>query len=330
MLSLISGEATAVRSQPGMLRVKPRCLRRSYPQEDSLSTQKNVPCPQFKPRSTEALSMGQISRPPDALTDFLLRAPFDGEHAVPGARLGTWKGRRAENQDRAIVAFISDEQTGKSLFLAAVLDGMGGMADGALAASLAASTFVSAVARPSDRDLKSRLDLAIAEANERVAARTRGQGGSTLTTVVIAHGGQGHAAHVGDSRLYASRPEVLQITTDDTLCGLLGLEGHGGLESGLMQFVGIGDRMVAQTYDIGDHHGLLLLTSDGFHSTADVSIALAEHCLDGALASQGVSGLLEDNATCISIDQKQVDIQIEAHQGTGAIYTTHGRYRLQE
>ncbi len=263
--------------------------------------------------------MGSNTRDAKATTDrlasFFACPPSDGGHVVEGgASLVTFRGARAENQDRAFVAFIPQHGAKQAYFVAAVLDGMGGMDDGAKAASIAATAFIQSLAIAPEPDLASVLEVAILEVNEAVWAMMQGRGGTTLTAVAMTQGGECRAVHVGDSRLYCTNPTLCQVTTDDTLAGLLGLDDLGPFDSGLMQYVGIGDGLMHQAFDLSsDPSETLLLTSDGFHSDVDLTsiVSVAGDFGIGEVLGRSALGLhVDDNATAVTVNRRHVESEV--------------------
>lgn len=108
-----------------------------------------------------------------------------------------------------------------------VADGMGGHAAGEVASELTAevvaATAAAAVrAGAAGADLTAALRAAVLDAHAaildfcRTRPATRGMG-TTLTALVLEPGGEAHAAHIGDSRLYHLRDSALvQVTRDHT------------------------------------------------------------------------------------------------------------------
>lgn len=244
-----------------------------------------------------------------SLAALFLHPPNEG--GVPAGRaasLTSHIGRRSENQDRAFVALMSP-RPGEARFVAAVLDGLGGMEDGAAAASLAAGSFIQSVATSFTVDLDVALAMAMAEANVVVRATLQGRGGTTLTAVGMSSAGQCFVVHVGDSRLYTASP-CRQITTDDSPRGLYGSD-LGFPAGGIVQFVGMGDRVLFQSIDLSSDAGdSLLLTTDGFHGAEGADLSTL---LDGPDAGTGAAlerfgrGLSPgDNATAILISRRRV------------------------
>lgn len=275
-------------------------------------------------------STRDIKASTDRLAAFFARPPSDGGHAVEGgASLVTFRGERAENQDRAFVAFIPQHRSEQAFFVAAVLDGMGGMEDGAQAASIAASTFIQSLAIASEADLVSRLQTAILDANEAVWTRMQGRGGTTLTAVAMTHGGECRVVHVGDSRLYSTDPTLCQVTSDDTLGGLLGIDDLGPFDSGLMQFVGIGEGMMHQAFDLSsDPSETLLLTSDGFHSAialTPISPVAGGFGIGEVLGRSALGLNVDDNATAVTVNRRQVESEVAVRR-RGLTVISAGRH----
>lgn len=243
-----------------------------------------------------------------SLAALFLHPPNEG--GVPAGRaasLTSHIGRRSENQDRAFVALMSSRR-GEARFVAAVLDGLGGMEEGAKAASLAAGIFLQSLASSFTVDLDVALAMAMAEANAAVRAALEGRGGTTLTAVAMSSAGQCLVIHVGDSRLYAASP-CRQVTTDDSPRGLFGSD-LGLPPGGIVQFVGMGDRVLFQSVDLSSDAGdSLLLTTDGFHGAEGGDLSTL---LDGPGAGTGAA--LEqfwreispgDNATAVLISRSR-------------------------
>ena len=245
-----------------------------------------------------------------ALTALFSNNPNEGAASAGRfASLISFKGPRPENQDRAFVALMSP-QPGDARFVAAILDGMGGMEAGGKAASLAASTFIQSLVTSFTVDLGAALAMAIAEANAAVWATLRGRGGSTLTAIAMSGSGRCLAVHVGDSRLYLAFPGPAQITTDDSPRGLFGSD-LGFTPGGIVQFVGVGDRVLFQSFDLSTERAdSLLLTTDGFHDAEGEDLASflgrPRSATGAALARFGKGLRLSDNATAVLISRRRV------------------------
>ena len=163
---------------------------------------------------------------------------------------------REENQDRAVVTDDATSQAWEpplavgvragptGSFWAAVCDGMGGEAGGALASGLAVETIVGAMrsrfaqraAAPGGSVARSEAQVALAlvasleSASQRIKYAAREEPiyarmGTTATLAAIAHGSL-VCAQIGDSRAYVLRDGVLfQVTEDQTMQRLLQKNG---------------------------------------------------------------------------------------------------------
>jgi len=132
---------------------------------------------------------------------------------------GTEKG----NQDRLAVAYCLDpSQSGERWFFAGLCDGVGGEAQGDLAASVALSEIISHLCVGEGGPLEVRLGKGILRAHFEVKQRFQKRSATTFVGVLISER-QGFAiASVGDSRIYSIAPEgVVKLTQDDTLVEML-------------------------------------------------------------------------------------------------------------
>jgi serine/threonine protein phosphatase PrpC len=228
------------------------------------------------------------------------------------AALGTAIGPRAENQDRAFIAIIPAAGLTRPAFMvAAVLDGMGGMEQGGLAASLAATTFLETLLEPSGLAIDRLLGNAIEVANHTVHDQLSGRGGTTLTALALTADSEGWIVHAGDSRLYRHDTErgLDQLTVDDTMAGMLGLEDDSGLDTGLMQFVGIGAGFLFQSRSIEPLSGtsLIALTDGAYFVGTNILRGIHDRSLevgDSARATMEAAATMgtQDNATVVVVD----------------------------
>ena len=174
--------------------------------------------------------------------------------------------RRTRNED----AYVFEPP------LFAIADGMGGARAGEVAAGIAATAL-----RDGRRDVidEASLEASIEEANRRVWERsvadpsTAGMG--TTVTVALVHGGDGEIVfgHVGDSRAYRLRGDVLeQITTDHSLVAELVESGVLTPEeaethpqrSAITRAVGTESAIEIDVFTVpGEPGELFLLCSDG-------------------------------------------------------------------
>lgn len=107
---------------------------------------------------------------------------------------------------------------GNSLY--AVADGIGGNEGGEVASALAIATLVEVLKSPGP--VAAKLRDGFHEANRRILSMQRALGqsvrgmGTTLTALVLSPTtGEGHIAHLGDSRLYRLRDGALALLTED-------------------------------------------------------------------------------------------------------------------
>lgn len=222
------------------------------------------------------------------------------------AGAATHTGRvRTHNEDDHLLGALLDADP--PLLLAAVADGMGGVAGGAEASRLALQAFGSAVldggsAAPIELRCRAGCEAAarrIAEQAE-VTPALRGMGTTLLACVL--QGPQLQVVHVGDSRLYRWRGGALQRLTTD----------HAVREpdNRLLRCVGGGSRscvpdLLAEAAVAGDR---LLLCTDGVWASvpepelttrlaAGPPQAAAEALVAAALAHGG-----PDNATAVVLE----------------------------
>jgi serine/threonine protein phosphatase PrpC len=212
--------------------------------------------------------------------------------------LGSRKGpNRHANQDRVAIVEISNQlSTGASLVVAVLSDGMGGMAQGELAASTTLSAFVAyvAFAIANGGGLKKLSDEAALFANQVVYEQLNGKGGATLSAVVFGSKGA-VCVNVGDSRVYFFNKQkgLMQLTNDDTLAGQVHTvkeERDAWFEPSLMdnrlaQHIGMGDGLIPHTMDLSNYgeyspdEAGFFITSDGTHYIGkDMIEKIIENC----------------------------------------------------
>lgn len=239
-----------------------------------------------------------------------------GAHSTAGKiALGSTKGLiRHENQDRAAIVTLTPNDTLSVPVQVSVLcDGIGGLKNGAEAATLAISSFVSQLTSISDSNLEGFLEHAANAANKEVYSVYKGGGGCTLSAVSTTPGGVVDIVNYGDSRVYHfNGKELIQLSTDDTLDGQLAKMDRRRENTlpefkHLVQFVGMEERIETAmiknvNFAVDDK---ILIASDGAY---EVDIHIAQSILaNSTSAEDGVKKLLllsewvggKDNATAI-------------------------------
>jgi serine/threonine protein phosphatase PrpC len=178
---------------------------------------------------------------------------------------------RKENQDRFFLRELGD-----GAVLAAVADGMGGEAGGALAAQMTVDLFRDF--NPASSRAEAQLKILFQKAAENIKLKVQDSPqlngmGTTLTALYLK---DNHCcwAHVGDSRLYHLRSgQLTQVTEDHTYVNLLVKIGELTPERArnhpmgniLIHCIGCQPlEMTAGSLEVmkGDH---LILSSDGLH-----------------------------------------------------------------
>lgn len=216
--------------------------------------------------------------------------------------------KRLENQDRTAALFVSSGGKSKQFFYCFVLcDGMGGMKNGAIAASISVSTFIESLILNRKEHPKQRLMKSALAAN--LAVKNSQGGGSTLSAVLIS-GKEVFSLNVGDSRIYTKshEGEIKRHTTDDNLKELA-----GGEDERLLQFVGMGDGLRPHIQELEDDFDFIFLTSDGVHFLDKpvfdkiVQYSLSTTDLCSRLVSTAVRTGGHDNASIIGVSRSVIN-----------------------
>lgn len=240
---------------------------------------------------------------------------------------------REDNQDRAAIVMVRFPYDRRPrLQIAIICDGMGGLLDGATAASEAIGAFIS-VMTLTDAPVEHAICKAVQSANLAVHKRLKGEGGTTLTALVSNYR-EAWCAHVGDSRLYEHGPEGLNLLTqDDTIQGAIQAHEGGGdedlLDNRLLQFVGIGESLAPHLYRLqqqADH--FWILTSDGAHG---LGRKVLESLLERSHRADDVVRRLifvaealnvKDNASIAAVKQLPALDESERYSGTTLTITS--------
>lgn len=187
-----------------------------------------------------------------------------GLHSIDGGAIAiaTDLGvKRAENQDRA--AIMKFRSPTALYTLVAVVDGMGGMRDGEQAAELAISTFFNTALESIHLGSEQAITQATLAANNAVFALANGNGGSTLSALLLCSDDVNVTVNVGDSRIYAKDSELnklVRLSVDDSLA-----EAVGGTGTELLQFIGMGEGIKPHVAPLKSEVSQVYLTTDGVH-----------------------------------------------------------------
>ena len=134
---------------------------------------------------------------------------------------------RDENQDR-VAAMYTGSNSNDPVFVVAASDGMGGMRDGGVCSSTALSVFFSSLVKFGGGGVEERALKSLYEANRAVFDAYKGNGGATLTAILVNVYGNRVLAHVGDTRIYSfDSDSVERHTADDSLVEVVGGGGRG-------------------------------------------------------------------------------------------------------
>lgn len=226
---------------------------------------------------------------------------------------------RTNNEDRILVKI--GESKGHDFGLFAVADGMGGTEAGEIASSYIIEILMQwwdkvlfDILNSKNRDEKidESLDHLIHESNKHLIEYSNQKNLQTGTTISILFlfDSKFVVKHIGDTRVYHLRNNILdQLTTDDILANSI----MGGPETPtniLIQCVGIKDSITPETVTgMYSENDLFLLTSDGVHDLID-DVRIKELIeLDSRLNSKKTEGLIKevylngakDNASAILV-----------------------------
>jgi serine/threonine protein phosphatase PrpC len=219
------------------------------------------------------------------------------------------RGGRAENQDFA-ACYVGQPRNQLTIgLLAALADGMGGAKGGRVAAEIAVRGFIEGCLGQSATLGVARIGARAADAVNRWI-NTLGRSdpalngmACTLSALVLC-GRSTHLVHVGDSRVYRMRDDVLtQLTTDHTL-------GAPGTTHALTRAVGAQDSLRVDHFKETVHlHDRYLICSDGVHgplSHKHIHGLLAKRAAPeetaARLVEEAAASTDSDNATALVLD----------------------------
>ncbi|ELU8564545.1 serine/threonine-protein phosphatase, partial [Vibrio parahaemolyticus] len=156
---------------------------------------------------------------------------------------------RKENEDRAIIARFYSYKLKSFIHCYVLSDGMGGMANGGLAASITVATFLTKLEETFDSSdsIEAAIRNATEEAHKNVCGELNCKGGATLSAIISHTPGELYIVNIGDSRIYqcSSSNEMWQVTEDDDIKSFLkkykGIEVNDVLaqRNGLTKFIGM-------------------------------------------------------------------------------------------
>ena len=237
--------------------------------------------------------------------------------------------KRNENQDRTAALYVNLGGVSKSSFYCFVLcDGMGGMADGSVAATLAISSFLESLILLRNEPPENRLRQSAFCSNSVVKDAVAG--GSTMSAVLFSDRTV-FSLNVGDSRIYSKSKDgkINRHTRDDNL-----KEVAGGEDERLLQYIGMGDGLRPHIQRIRENFDLVFLTSDGVHSLEqDVFNKIVLHSnttdqLCERLVSTSVWAGGHDNASVIGVSGTLA--KKKNHPGNGPeIAVWNNKYEMQ-
>lgn len=234
---------------------------------------------------------------------------------------------RKENQDR-VAAIHTGKKSINPLFAVAVADGMGGMRDGGLCATMALSSFFYALINFRNLNIRDRASEAIKYANDCVFQKYQGNGGSTLTAILIDVNVKPIFVHLGDSRIYTFRPheKVERKTVDDSLA-----EAVGGSGRELLQFIGMGESMQPKIEELPIQQEFCAITTDGIHGVEESTLnKILENSYDIEQASLRLAALSRwcggyDNSTSAMINMGAISEAIDRYEESGIrLWDAHG------
>jgi serine/threonine protein phosphatase PrpC len=226
---------------------------------------------------------------------------------------------RKENQDRA-AALYTGKKSINPLFAIAVADGMGGMRDGGKCSSLAISSFFYSLIQHRNLGIKERAYEAVKASNNQVFEIYRGDGGSTLTAVLLDSQGAKIIVHLGDTRVYTfgAGKKVERHTTDDSL-----VEAVGGSGRELLQFIGMGDSIQPKISEFSCQDGFCAITTDGIHGIEEKTLSrILENSSSLNEASERLNSVAmwcggNDNSTSAIFDIAEMLPSLAQYQGSG-------------
>lgn len=254
--------------------------------------------------------------------------------------------QRKENQDRLLVMRFKTTSVNSDVMLIVLADGMGGMMGGADAASIALSSFSWGIINEysgNNESLDKSLLSAVNYANSRVYDKYKGDGGATLSSIIITNNGMMRGLNVGDSRIYSiGNTYIKQLTEDDTVAVLAqkyklnDSSVADGFGRELVQYIGQEVPLEAHLIKISDENlKKVILTSDGAHIIGDDNIfKLSKGGTNSAVLSKRIIELANwfgglDNASVATIDiQENYKSSIDIEMNVIQLWDPYGELKI--
>ncbi|NDV22610.1 PP2C family serine/threonine-protein phosphatase [Desulfovibrio sp. JC022] len=185
----------------------------------------------------------------------------------------THQGTRNENQDRLLC--INRDENGSSCALFAVVDGMGGLSDGAETAQEVKNSLKMAYTEIMDSPNRlEELQNVLHRANIRINESKQSRRGATCSALWLEKD-KYFIAHTGDTRIFSINSNKTELLTEDQNIAFtmysMGRKTYeeylsGGGHNRLLSFVGMGKKMKLQGFEGRTMRGdIFLLCSDGLN-----------------------------------------------------------------
>lgn len=248
---------------------------------------------------------------------------------------------REENEDRVVAARFYSSSLQSFVYCYILSDGMGGMSNGGLAATVTISQFLSTLVESveSGLDISLAIKKAVEVSNKKVAEAVQYKGGATLSAIVTCKSGELYTVNVGDSRIYQclSNQSIVQVTEDDDVQSFLsknGIEVNSLISrrNGLTKYIGMEggfdfevEHCVTSSDFFITSDGITLIGKDnlvGLYDNMTSSNEFLQRCIH---LSNWFGG--EDNATGIYVELSKLSPPLEVSEnmvGYIEVWDCHG------